>query len=129
MENQYQMHFIGNNEPSRPILKQGDSGKKKAPVHHPYALSKHNSVPSLVEPRAPSFGGKTTTKKTKGKKKKLANYKVPTDDDFFASSALVRNGDYAMGTDSWQKVEMNYRKNKSPSPIIALSSSGFDSEK
>ena len=28
MENQYQMHFIGNNEPSRPIMKDNDANGK-----------------------------------------------------------------------------------------------------
>ena len=124
MENQYQMHFIGNNEPSRPIMK-GKSNKKDSNPPHPKALSKHNSVPSLVEPRAPAFNNKIG-KKSKINKK-LTNYKQISDDDFFASSALVRNGDYAM--DTWQKVELNYHKHKSPSPIIALSSSGFSSER
>jgi len=124
MENQYQMHFIGNNEPSRPIMKQGGSGKKKASGAMP-KLIKNNSVPAFIEPKNP-YGG---SKPKKNKTKKVSSYKGMTDEDFFASSALMRNGDYAMSKDSWQKVELNYKKNHLQSPVIALSSSGFSSER
>lgn len=126
MENQYQMHFIGNNEPSRPIMKKGESGKKKNTGPVMGKLAKNNSVPSFIEPKNAYISTKSNKK---SKNKKLASYKQMTDDDFFASSALARNGDYAMAKDSWQKVELNYKKHKSPSPMIALSSSGFSSER
>lgn len=32
MENQYQMHFIGNNEPSRPIIREFDKGARNLSV-------------------------------------------------------------------------------------------------
>ena len=125
MENQYQMHFIGNNEPSRPIMKKGEKIKISGQPSY-QTLEKHNSVPSLIEPRMPNMGNKLGKKK---KNKKLSNYKQMSENDFFASSALVRNGDYAMAQSSWQKVEMNYRNNHPSSPAIALSSSGFSSER
>lgn len=59
--------------------------------------------------------------------KRLGNYRG-TDEDFFPSSALIRNGDYAMGKESWKNVDLNF-KQKSPSPIIAISSSSMSSEK
>ena len=138
MENQYQMHFIGNNEPSRPIMKDGsksnlfnsiDSPKKQANLPPPIkTLSKHNSVPSMIEPKT-TVGSKGVRKMKGGNKNKVANYKTPSDDDFFSSNTLMRNGDYAMAKDSWQKIELNYKKNKSPSPMIAISSSSVSSEK
>jgi len=126
MENQYQMHFIGNNEPSRPIMNKGDSGKKKNLPSNTNKLLKNNSVPLFIEPKNPYLANKSNKK---SKNKKLANYKGITDDDFFASSTLMRNGDYAMSKDSWQRVELNYRRNNLGSPMIALSSSGLSSDR
>jgi hypothetical protein len=77
----------------------------------------------MFEPKSSTIKGS----KKKNKNKKLGSYKNQ-DDDFFASSALVRNGDYAMSKESWQKVDLNYR-GKAPSPIIAMSSSELSSEK
>lgn len=67
-------------------------------------------------------------RKQKSNNKRLSNYKNPNDDDFFASSALIRNGDYALGKDNWQKVQLEY-KYKSSSPMIAISSSSLSSDK
>lgn len=76
-----------------------------------------------------TIGSKSMRKAKGASKNKLGNYKSPVDDDFFSSNALIRNGDYAMAKDSWQKIELNYKKNKSPSPMIAISSSSISSEK
>ena len=43
--------------------------------------------------------------------KRATGYKN-TDDDFFASSALVRNGDYALGKDTWKRIELDYSNRK-----------------
>lgn len=135
MENQYQMHFIGNNEPSRPIMKDSgkcfssnrlDSSKKKLNIPPTSGLTKHNSVPSIIEPKTST---KPIKKQKSTSKQKASNYRSNSDnDDFFASSALMRNGDYAMARDTWQKIEMNSKKKKAPSPMIAISNSGISSE-
>lgn len=119
MENQYQMHFIGNNEPSQPIMKNSDPGSKKMSIP-PTGLSKHNSVPSL-EPNLPV---KAMKKMKSSNNPKLGNYK--SDHDNHYSSALVRNGDYAMQTDNWQRVEQRYKK--PPSPMVAISGTSMSSD-
>lgn len=66
------------------------------------------------------------SKNKKSKNLRLGNYKP--DDEFFSSSALVKNGDYILGKDTWQKIDVGY-KHKSPSPLIAISNSSLSSEK
>lgn len=89
-------------------------------------LTKHNSVPSIMEPKSST---KTVKKQKSTSKQKASNYKTNSDnDDFFASSALMRNGDYAMARETWQKIELKAKKKKSPSPMIAISNSGISSD-
>jgi len=60
---------------------------------------------------------------------KPINYKATTDDNFFtSSSALARNGDYAMKKDTWQKVELQYKNRKPPSPVVAISGASISSD-
>lgn len=66
--------------------------------------------------------------KQKSNNPKLGNYKLDNEDNFFSSSTLKRNGDYALGKDSWQKVDLDF-KNRSPSRIMGISSSSFGSAK
>ena len=60
---------------------------------------------------------------------RLGNYKIRNDDEFFSSSTLIRNGDYALGNDSWKKIDTNYRKGKQLTPLEGYSSNSIRSDK
>lgn len=69
-----------------------------------------------------------TIAKQKSNNPKFGNYKLDNEDNFYSSSTLKRNGDYALGKDSWLRVDLDY-KNKSPSKTMGMSSSSFNSAK
>ena len=95
------------------------------PPAHGAGLSKHNYVPSMAEPSQPVLG--KLAKQKSSNHHKLGNYK-PSDEKVFAASALARNGDYALKTDTWQKVDLEYRNKNIPSPMIAMSGSSLCSD-
>lgn len=87
-------------------------------------LTKHNSVPSIFEPNGsvPVKGGKNS------KGLKASNYESKKN-NFLGSSTLARNGDYAMQSDTWQRVDIDFKnKRPPPSPVIAMSGASISSD-
>ena len=76
-------------------------------------LTKHNSVPSIFEPNGsgPVKGGKNS------KGLKASNYESKKN-NFLGSSTLARNGDYAMQSDTWQRVDIDFKNKSSLDPLF-----------
>lgn len=102
-----------------------DSAKKKSSLPPPIkSLSKNSSVPQMLES---SSATTKALKKQKSNNPKLGSYKA-SEDNFLKSSALARNGDYAIKSDSWQKVETSNRNRKPPSPVVGISGTSLSSD-